>query len=48
LDHMIYPRLRLKSEVVASVVDGHSVDAFELTNSVNLPVQRVIDQIRFP
>ena len=32
LDHMIYPRLKLKSEVFASVLDGTTVGDFRIEN----------------
>ena len=34
IDNLIYPRLRLKSEVIATVVDGHQEDkTFQISDA---------------
>lgn len=44
----MFPRLRLKSEVISSVVDGSIDNSFNIKESVNVPIYKVIDQIKIP
>lgn len=48
LDSLIYPRLRLKSEVVSSVVDGTVDSTFHIKDQMNLPISKVLSTIAKP
>ena len=48
LDTLVFPRLRLKSDVISSVVDGSIDNSFNIKESVNVPIYKVIDQIKIP
>jgi SWI/SNF-related matrix-associated actin-dependent regulator 1 of chromatin subfamily A len=43
LDTLVFPRLRLKSEVISSVVDGSIDNSFNIKEAVNVPIYKVID-----
>jgi SNF2 family DNA or RNA helicase len=47
LDNLIYPRLRLKSEVIATVVDGKQEDkTFKIPDNADVSKQKLLSKIR--
>ena len=49
IDSLIYPRLRLKSEVIANVVDGKTDDeTFKIQETRILPNMKMLDRIETP
>jgi len=49
IDTLIYPRLRLKSEVIANVVDGKMEDdTFKITETSKVPAHKLYEKIPLP
>lgn len=47
IDNLIYPRLRLKSEVIATVVDGKQEDkTFKIAEAEDVSQQKLLDKIQ--
>ena len=46
MDSLIYPRLKLKSEVISKVVDGSKVSRFQINEVSKLPHSKLAESIR--
>lgn len=45
LDSLIYPRLKLKSSVISSVIDSGCPKTFEITNTLKLSIKQQNESI---